>query len=70
MREFLRSILTRALEQPVQFLLKPAIKSVVAIGLLTVAAHTLYERSVDRQGLAKLYKAAAKGSSKQGEGRR
>jgi hypothetical protein len=70
MREFLRSILSRALEQPVQFLLKPAIKSVVAIGLLTVAAQTLYERSVDRQGLAKLYKAAAKGSSKHGETRR
>jgi phage baseplate assembly protein W len=62
MREFFGSLLHRTLEQPVQFIVKPAIKSVVVIGLLSVAAQTLYERSVDRQGLAKLASAAAKGS--------
>lgn len=64
MPEFFRSLLGRVLEEPVRFLLKPAIKSVVAIGLLTVAAQTLYERSFDRQSLGKLAATAVKSPSK------
>ncbi len=70
MREFFRSLVSRVLEHPFQFLLKPAIKSAVAIGLLTVAAQTVYERSVDRHGMAALAKAAMKGSSKSSATRR
>ena len=70
MREFLRSLVIRAVEQPVQFIVKPAIKSAVVIGLLTVAAGTLYERSFDRQGLGKLAGASAKPLSKHAASKR
>lgn len=66
MPEFFRSLYSRVLEEPVRFLLKPAIKSVVAIGLLTVAAQTLYERSFDRQSLGKLAGASVKAPLKNG----
>ena len=59
-RAFFDSLKCRAVEQPVQFVVKPVIKSVVVIGLLTVAAQTLYERSFDRHGLGKLAGAATK----------
>ncbi len=41
-------------------LLKPAIRSALASGLLTVAVQPAYERSVDRKGLAQLAKSAMK----------
>ena len=64
------SLTSRALEQPVQLIVKPVIKSVVVIGLLTFAAQTLYERSFDRQGLGKLAGTAAKQSTKNSAVRR
>jgi hypothetical protein len=70
MHEFVRSLVSRAVEQPVQFIVKPAIKSVLIIGLLTVAAETVYERSFDRKGLGKLAGAATKVSFKNAGGRR
>ena len=79
MREFFNSLVSRAffdspkcraVEQPVQFVVKPVIKSVVVIGLLTVAAQTLYERSFDRHGLGKLAGTATKLPVKTGAARR
>jgi hypothetical protein len=54
MREFVRSQLEYAWEQPVERLLKPGVKAVVLIGLLTMAAQAAAERAMDRQGLARL----------------
>jgi len=51
---FLREQVDGALEQPVEKLLKPALKAVVAIALLVAAAHWVQERSLDRKSLALL----------------
>lgn len=58
MIEFFRAQLDDAWEKPVERLLKPSIKAVVLIGLLTGGAQWKRERSMDRQTLAKLSKAA------------
>jgi hypothetical protein len=69
-RAFFSSLKCRAVEQPVQFVVKPVIKSVVVIVLVTVAAQTLYQRSFDRHGLGKLAGEATKQSIKNGAARR
>lgn len=51
---FLGRQLREARDQPVARLLKPGIKAVVAIAGLSLAAHLASERSLDRQGLARL----------------
>jgi hypothetical protein len=60
MIEFFRAQFDYAWEKPVERLLKPGIKATVLIGLLTGAAQWTRERSrsMDRQSLAKLSKAA------------
>jgi len=51
---FLREQVDAALEQPVDKLLKPAMKAAIAIALLATAAHWVQERSLDRKSLAAL----------------
>jgi hypothetical protein len=52
--EFSRSQIDYALEQPIERLLKPGIKAVVLIGLLTIAAQAAADRAMDRQALTRL----------------
>jgi hypothetical protein len=54
LRDIVHGHLQRAREQPADLLLRPGIKAVVIIGLLTVAAQVSQERSPDRKMLAKL----------------
>jgi hypothetical protein len=54
LRNIVHDQLLRAREQPLDWLLKPAIKAAVVIGLLSAAAHVPQERSYDRKALAKL----------------
>ncbi|HEV2559640.1 MAG TPA: hypothetical protein VGU45_13500 [Microvirga sp.] len=51
-REFCQDQWSRALEEPAERLLKPGIKAVVLIALLTGAAHAVQERA-PRKGTAK-----------------
>jgi hypothetical protein len=54
LRDIVHEQLQLAREQPVDLLLRPGIKAVVIIGLLTVAAQASQQRSPDRNMLAKL----------------
>jgi hypothetical protein len=69
MLDFIRGQIDYALESPVERLLKPAIKTVVIVGILVVVAEWLSSRSFDRKSLAQLAgssaaKQAVKPSSK------
>ena len=69
MLDFIRGQIDYALESPVERLLKPAIKTVVIVGILVVVAEWLSSRSFDRKSLAQLAgssatKQAAKPSSR------
>jgi hypothetical protein len=70
--EFMQEQIARIREEPVERLLKPGIKSVVIIGVLSLAAHHLSKPSLDRQGLARLSSGAkvVKEPSKTGSIRR
>ena len=50
----LRDQIEDAFDSPIEGLLKPAIKAIVLIALLTTAAHWVQERSLDRKSLAAL----------------
>lgn len=65
MLEILRDQIDLAREQPVERLLKPGIKAVVLVAALSVAAHSLAERSartggMDTKGLAHLASKSSK----------
>ena len=54
LRDIVHEQVLRAREEPVDYLLRPGIKAVVMIGLLTVAAQVHQERAYDRKMLSKL----------------
>jgi hypothetical protein len=60
MLAFLQDQLSRVAEQPVDALLKTAIKAVVLVSLLVTAAQWAQSRSMDRTKLAKLSGASVK----------
>ena len=53
LRDIINGQLQRLREQPVDLLVRPGIKAVVIIGLLTVAAQVSQERSFDRRMITK-----------------
>ena len=60
MFDFLRDQWDRALDAPVEALLKPVIKAAVVIALLVTAAEWVKWRSFDRDALARVARAAIK----------
>jgi hypothetical protein len=66
MYEFLRDQWDRALDDPVETLLKPLIKAAVVIALLVTAAEWVKWRSFDRVALARLAGAAVNDPARTG----
>ena len=66
MFDFLRDQWDRALDAPVEALLKPVIKAAVVIALLVTAAEWVKSRSFDRDALARLAGAAIKDPARTG----
>jgi hypothetical protein len=54
LRDFLHHQMMRARQEPAEYLLKPGIKAVVVIGLLTGAAHWAQERYAPRKAQKQL----------------
>jgi hypothetical protein len=63
---FLRDQIEDAFDRPIEGLLKPAIKALVLIALLTSAAHWVQEHSLDRKSLATLATKATSDPAKTG----
>jgi hypothetical protein len=66
MYDFLRDQWERALDEPVEALLKPVIKAAIVIALLVTAAEWARWRSFDRDALAQLAGAAVKDPARTG----
>ena len=54
LREHVRDLAARLIEKPTERLLKPCVVAAVLIALLTIAAQSVYERSLDRKALGAL----------------
>lgn len=54
MLPFLRQHVQSLCDEPVERLVKPALKAVAVIGGLSIAAHAMSDRSLDKQGLSRL----------------